>query len=80
MPRGPKGEKRPADVIGNFSRLLEAKPNRRPNWIAGYLEDQCELPSVTALNMARGLLRELTYTFHLARQKDEWRDRPALET
>ena len=24
MPRGPKGEKRPADVIGNAARVVEA--------------------------------------------------------
>ena len=28
MPKGPKGEKRPADLIGNVVRMLRARPKR----------------------------------------------------
>jgi len=30
MPRGPKGEKRPAGVIGNAVKVMGSRPGRKP--------------------------------------------------
>ena len=35
MPRGPKGEKRPADVIGNAVRVMEIATGQREEEIEG---------------------------------------------
>ena len=40
MPKGPKGEKRPADVIGNAVRVMRIATGGRVSHYAGRREEQ----------------------------------------
>jgi hypothetical protein len=57
MPRGPKGERRPADVIGNAVKVMRIATGEEPEDYGPSPEDQGKDPAAVALGRKGGQAR-----------------------
>ena len=57
MPRGPKGEKRPADVIGNAVKVMRIATGEEPEDYGPSVELQGKDPAAVALGRKGGKAR-----------------------
>ena len=82
MPRGPKGEKRPADVIGNAVHVMRVATGETPEDYGQSVEEQGKNPAAVALGQKGGIARAAAMTAkrrkEIARSaaKKRWRKKP----
>jgi hypothetical protein len=57
MPRGPKGEKRPADAIGNAVKVMRIATGEEPEDYGPSVESQGKDPAAVALGRKGGKAR-----------------------
>ena len=57
MPRGPKGEKRPADVIGNAVKVMRIATGEEPEDYGRPPESEGKDPAAVALGRKGGMAR-----------------------
>ena len=62
MPRGPKGEKRPADVIGNAVHIMRIATGDEPENYGPTPEEQGKDPAASAMGKKGGAARAKSMT------------------